>query len=244
MPFAIFKRISLALCLSLALSVASIFAQSGSKSMGSDAKMGGSLELLSKNDSGKYSKKGWNHYGPGHFTLDEDAGVLTAHGGMGLFWYSPQMFGDFELELDFMCDQDDTNSGIFVRVPYVPTSDDYIYDCFEIQIYDAALAEGKQHVMHEGAAPMDPTMKHATGAIYDAKQPTKLASLGPNKWNHYKITCKGSNYKIELNGVVVNDWDVQPAGKVKSFSPKGYVGLQNHEGGGSVHFRNIRVKEL
>ena len=25
---------------------------------------------------GKYSKHGWNHYGPGHFTLDSKTGVL------------------------------------------------------------------------------------------------------------------------------------------------------------------------
>ena len=37
---------------------------------------------------GKYSKHGWNHYGPGHFTLDSKTGVLKSHGGMGLFWYS------------------------------------------------------------------------------------------------------------------------------------------------------------
>ena len=43
---------------------------------------------LLKTSNGDYSKNGWNHYGPGYFTLDKDTGVLETIGGMGLFWYS------------------------------------------------------------------------------------------------------------------------------------------------------------
>lgn len=199
--------------------------------------------LLAKGDNGLYNKGGWNHYGPGYFELDRQAGVLTAHEGMGLFWYSAKMYKDFVLEMDFLCDKKDTNSGVFFRVPYVPTSDQYIYDSFEIQIYDAALDE-KNPVMHEGAAPPtnDP-MLHITGAIYDAKAPDKAASKPTGQWNHYKITAKGLDVTIELNGEVVNQWQLQPAGKVATCWPEGYVGLQNHEPS-TVHFANIRIKEL
>ena len=47
----------------------------------------------------RYSKHGWNHYGPGYFELDEKTGVLKGHGGMGLFWYSVKKYKDFILEL-------------------------------------------------------------------------------------------------------------------------------------------------
>ena len=43
---------------------------------------------LLKTSNGDYSKNGWNHYGPGYFTIDKDTGVLETIGGMGLFWYS------------------------------------------------------------------------------------------------------------------------------------------------------------
>ena len=199
--------------------------------------------LLAKGENGLYNKGGWNHYGPGYFDLDRQAGILTAHEGMGLFWYSVKMFRDFVLEMDFLCDKKDTNSGVFLRVPYVPTSDQYIYDSFEIQIYDAAL-DVKTPVMHEGAAPPtnDP-MLHITGAVYDAKAPDKAASKPTGQWNHYKITAKGLDVTIELNGEVVNQWQLKPAGKVATCWPAGYVGLQNHEPS-IVHFANIRVKEL
>jgi hypothetical protein len=183
-------------------------------------------EQLLKSVDGRYHKGGWNHYGPGYFELDADTGVLTSHGGMGLFWYSVREFGDFVLELDFMCASETTNSGVFLRVPGVPTSDDYIYHSFEIQIDDAS--EGIHH----------------TGAAYDAEAPTQAASNPPGEWNHFKITFVGSRLQVELNGKGVLDWEVEPRGKVEDFAPRGYIGLQNHDDSSSVHFRNIYVKVM
>ena len=60
------------------------------------------VQLLASSN-GRYHKGGWNHYGPGYFDLDPETGILTSHGGMGLFWYSVQEFGDFSLELEFRC---------------------------------------------------------------------------------------------------------------------------------------------
>jgi len=183
-------------------------------------------EQILKEHNGVYSKHGWNHYGPGYFELDKETGVLKSHGGMGLFWYSAKEYGDFVLELDFMCDDEATNSGIFVRVPGVPTSDDYIYHSFEIQINDAG----------EGI--------HRTGAVYDAEAPSAESSNLPGEWNHFKISFVGNHIEVELNGVKVINWDAEPRGKVMDFADRGYIGLQNHDEQSSVYFRNIFVKEL
>ena len=183
-------------------------------------------EQLLKSYEGRYTKGGWNQYGPGYFELDPSTGVLTSHGGMGLFWYGVKEFDDFVLELDFMCSDAETNSGVFVRVPGVPTSDDYIYQSFEIQIYDAG----------EGI--------HLTGAAYDAEAPTHLASNPPGEWNHFKITFVGEHLEVELNGEKVVDWDAEGRGKVEDFAPVGYIGLQNHDDLSPVYFRNIYLKDL
>lgn len=183
-------------------------------------------ERILREHNGVYSKHGWNHYGPGYFELDEGTGVLKSHGGMGLFWYSAKEYGDFVLELDFMCDDEATNSGVFLRVPGVPSSDDYIYHSFEIQINDAG----------EGI--------HRTGAVYDAEAPSEGASVPPGEWNHFKITFVGDHIEVELNGVKVVDWDAEPRGKVMDFAARGYIGLQNHDERSTVYFRNIFVKEL
>ncbi len=183
-------------------------------------------EQILKEHNGRYKKHGWNHYGPGYFDLDPETGVLTSHGGMGLFWYAVQEYGDFVLELDFKCSDVTTNSGIFVRVPGVVTSDDYIYHSFEIQINDAG----------EGI--------HTTGAVYDAEAPSAAASNPPGEWNHFKISFVGSRIEVELNGVKIVDWEAEPRGKIEDFATQGYIGLQNHDDRSPVYFRNIYVKAL
>lgn len=182
-------------------------------------------EILSRS-RGRYSKRGWNHYGPGYFVLDEKTGVLKSQGGMGLLWYSVKKYKDFVLDLEFKCERKITNSGIFLRVPEVPTSDDYIYSSFEIQINDA----GKD--------------VHRTGAAYDAEAPTQDVSKETGEWNHFKITFKGNNIKVEQNGTLILDWDAEPRGKVRDFAAEGYIGLQNHDSISPVYFRNIFIKEL
>jgi hypothetical protein len=184
------------------------------------------FERILKSYDGQYTKAGWNHYGPGHFELDPGTGVLTSHGGMGLLWYSVREYADFALDLEFRCADANTNSGVFLRVPGVPTSDDYIYHSFEIQIHDAG----------EGI--------HQTGGAYDAQAPTRLASQPPGEWNHLRITFQGKRLQVELNGESVLDWQAEPRGKVEDFATRGYLGIQNHDDQSPVQFRNILVREL
>ena len=187
----------------------------------------GFKSLIAQSDGGRYHKGGWNHYGPGYFLLDPDTGVLESHGGMGLFWYSAQEYSDFELELEFKTSKLESNSGVFLRVPGLPSSDDYIYHSFEVQIYDAAT---------EGI--------HLTGAAYDAEPASHLASEPTGEWNHFRIAFIGDQLTVELNGEQVLDWQAEPRGKVEDFAERGYIGLQNHDHDSSVWFRNIRIKAL
>ena len=102
------------------------------------------FERILKENEGVFSKHGWNHYGPGHFELDKETGVLSSSGGMGLFWYSVSKYKDFVLEMEFKCSESKTNSGVFLRVPEVPSSDEYIYHSFEVQINEDGKAFTKR----------------------------------------------------------------------------------------------------
>ncbi|GIS73650.1 MAG: hypothetical protein CM1200mP10_32270 [Candidatus Neomarinimicrobiota bacterium] len=62
------------------------------------------------------------------------------------------------MELDYKTSEQKANSGIFLRVPDIPVSDNYIYHSFEIQINDAGKG------------------KHKTAAVYDAQAASKDAS--------------------------------------------------------------------
>ena len=190
----------------------------------------GWLDLLGGNTEGSPSKHGWNHFGEGYFALDRNTGVLTAHSkdGSGLLWYSARRFQDFVLELEYRIEDLETNSGIFFRIPEPVVNHDYINNSFEIQIFDNDRAG----------------MTHYTGAVYDANPPSKRASRNPGEWNHIKITCRGLRVTVELNGETVNDWELEPKGKVRTHWPKGYLGLQNHHGRSKISFRKIRIREL
>lgn len=182
-------------------------------------------EQILKRGYGGYSKHGWNQYGPGYFILDEETGVLKGQGGMGLLWYTAKKYKDFILELDYKCTDMFTNSGIFLRVPEILVNDDYIYHSFEIQIDDASKGT------------------HRTGAVFDAEPPRVDASKPVGEWNHFKISFIGNHIKVELNDVLVLDWEAKPRGKVRDFAREGYIGLQNHDSRSPICFKNIYVKE-
>ena len=186
----------------------------------------GFVPLIGEWENGGFNKHGWNHYGPGYFTLDHEAGILTAHGGMGLLWHS-ELYGDFVLRLEFDTSVPESNSGIFVRVPNVPVSDDYIYHSFEVQIHGTA----------------DEAI-HRTGGVYDAKPPSAHVERPPGEWNEMEISFIGDRITVVLNGTQVVDWAAEPRGKIEDFAEQGFIGLQNHDWDTSVYFRNIRVKKL
>jgi len=173
----------------------------------------------------RYEKHGWNHYGPGYFEVDEKSGVLKGQGGMGLLWYKEKL-KDFILECEFKCSTKTTNSGIFLRIPDVPTSDEYIYHSIEIQVDDNSKGI------------------HHTGAAYDIEAPKVEASLPTGEWNHFKVEFRGMRLKVELNGKLVLDWEAKPGGKVRDLSPEGYIGLQNHDSQSPPYFRNIYLKKI
>jgi hypothetical protein len=63
-------------------------------------------------------------------------------------------------------------------------------------------------------------------------------SLKKDEWNRLTIRAKGNEVKTWLNGVPAAYW-------MTDTYLKGFFGLQIHAGGkGTVHWRNIKVKEL
>jgi hypothetical protein len=63
-----------------------------------------------------------------------------------------------------------------------------------------------------------------------------------NKWNKYRIECKGDSIKTTVNGIVCADFR-------DSLNDSGIIGLQVHDVGDvetpyEVRWRNIRIKTL
>jgi len=160
---------------------------------------------------------GWKQCGPGSFELKD--GTLVSKGGMGLFWFEKQQFGDFVYTLEWKATKKSDNSGVYFRFPD-PKDNPWnaVKNGYEAQICDGAS-------------------KNRTGSIYNGQEASTLASKEPGEWNTYEITCVGQKITIKLNGTVVNEY----SGKL---GPKGFVGIQNHDANSVIAFRNIKVTEL
>lgn len=176
---------------------------------------------------------GWEHVGPGGFTVED--GLLKPHGGMGLLAYAGQTFGGVVIRVVFKPVKDDSNSGVFIRIPQKPTEPWMPVN----RGYEVQIDNGDDDY-------------HCTGVLYSLTK----ALARPQKageWNTMEITLDGPHTVVTLNGVKVTDYtEGQPVPpKKKSYEPdrgrrpdEGYIGLQNHSDKDVVYFKEVAVKPL
>ena len=82
-------------------------------------------------------------------------------------------------------------------------------------------------------ATMKPDRPHPAG--WERCLPSERRAKPAGEWNHYRVECNDGSIKLSVNGKEVSGGhDIRPR--------KGYVCLESE--GGTVHFRNIRMKEL
>lgn len=160
----------------------------------------------------------------------EDGAISLKKGG-GYIW-TKERFGDFVLDLEV---KTSGNSGIFIRTDKL---NDPVQTGIEIQVDN----------------PSDKPGKHSFGAIYDLVAPTKNPAK-KGEWARIIITAKDNLLKVEMNGEVINEMDLnrwKEAGKnpdgtknkfktaLADFKRDGYIGFQDH--GGGVMYRNIKIR--
>jgi hypothetical protein len=94
-----------------------------------------------------------------------------------------------------------------------------------------------------------------TGSIYTFAQ-AKARPAKPGEWNTLEVTLDGDRIRTTINGVSVAEFD--PTGPVperQSTGPHGdpergprpragYIGLQNHDDGSVVYFKEVSVRPL
>ncbi len=156
------------------------------------------------------------------------------------YLWTKETYGDFVLELQWKIPER-ANSGVFLRTPDLK---DPVYTGIEVQVCNSY---GRTEWSKGGCA----------GAIYDCLAPSKNPIKEPGQWNDYRITCRGSQIVVELNGQRIIDMDLDrwttpkqnPDGTpnkfptaLKDFAREGHVGFQDH--GRPVWYRNVRIKRL
>lgn len=160
-------------------------------------------------------------------------GTLTLKKGGGYLW-TKERFGDFVLSLEF---KTTGNSGIFIRTA---KPSDPVQTGIEIQVDNPSAKPGK----------------HSLGSFYDLVAP-KSNPAKKGEWVKMVITAKDNILKVEMNGEVINEMDLNrwtEAGKnpdgtknkyrtaLKDFSREGHIGFQDH--GAPVQYRHIRIRPL
>ena len=130
-------------------------------------------------------------------------------------------FGDFILKLDFKVIAKG-NSGIFFRG--VPKGG-YFVGPLGISGYEAQIDDN------------DPRgLLYQTGGLYDVAPATKLIK-GEEQWRSYEIMADGEHITTKVNGELVCDTTQ------KKFR-FGHIGLQHHNPGSKIEFRNVKLKPL
>ncbi|MDQ8189493.1 DUF1080 domain-containing protein [Roseibacillus persicicus] len=160
----------------------------------------------------------WKMAGPGEFVVAD--GTATAKGGMGLWWYSKEKFENATLSLEFKMDDPSYNSGVFVRFPE-PGDDPWV-----------AVKEGYE-VQISGRGVDDVS----TGAIYKLQAAVANPLKPDGEWNKMEIHTLRNEIAVVLNNQLVNIFKTEKGRGDK----EGYFGIQNHDDGSPVQFRNITV---
>lgn len=190
------------------------------------------------------SRRGWQMAGGGDF-LTVFGSILEAQpNGLGVLWFTREVFKNFVLKVDWLSFNPTTNvaggradnAGVLLRVPALNASDpanDWKLASdkgYEIQIDDMGFNPDTS----QNFSPL-----HQTAAVYALAPSTSLASKPAGQWNTFEIEATSSNIKVTLNGQLVTTY-VIPADTSRLSA--GHVGMQCHSG--KVQFRNILIRTL
>ena len=143
-----------------------------------------------------------------------DGMIQCAEGGAGML-ATTSTFADYELQAEVWIDAK-ANSGIFLRAPVETETAITPTSSYEVNICDA----------HK---------EWATGGINGVKKGKKVKTVG--KWNKFDIIAEGDHLVIKIDGTKTLDV------KDTKFR-KGVVAVQYYGQGGTVKFRNVKLRPL
>lgn len=148
-------------------------------------------------------------------------------------WYTREKIGNATLRIVYKVSAPNANSGVFIRIPDAPKSeDDAINKGIEVQIDEAS------------------DDFHCTGVLYSWTQAKARPYKPAGEWNTMEITMQGPRTIVKLNGVLVTDYDGKsPVPPKKSrWEPErgprpdtGYIAVQHHGGNATVWFKEITL---
>jgi hypothetical protein len=148
-------------------------------------------------------------------------------------WYTAGKIGNATLRVVYKVSAPEANSGVFIRIPIVPKSeDDAIDKGIEVQIQES----GDDF--------------HCTGVLYSMTKAKARPYKPAGEWNTLEIEMRELRTIVKLNGTVVTDYDGVSAVPPKNgkYEPErgprpveGYIAIQHHGGAATVWFKEITL---
>ena len=191
--------------------------------------------------------------------------------GMGLLVYGKEKFGDCQIRVVYRRKDPKSNAGVYVRIddgilgkagekpqPAKRTADGGLTEpSLEAMKADSEKEVGPWYAVHHGyevqIADAGDEL-HRTGAIYSlAKAEAAPPPADANAWRTLLITLDGERITVDLDGRRVSTFDAaardvpprkewhEPKREPKR-PTRGYLGLQNHDPGDVVWFKEVSVR--
>jgi hypothetical protein len=217
--------------------------------------------------------KDWAQVGWGRFAV-QDGFLRTDcdERGMGLLLYTKEKFGDCEIRVTYRCQDAKSNSGVFVRIddgvlkrldekaPAVRREKDgkLSKEMLGRMMEASDKGLGPWYAVHHGYEVQicdTGDEFHRTGAVYSLSKAAPLPAKPAGEWRTMVITLDGDRVRVGVDGQPLGTFDPGakdvPARR-EWFEPRreprrpraGYVGLQNHDPGDVVDFKEVSVRPL
>ena len=238
----------------------------------SDKENADSWRALPLINSGKVDPS-WVHIGYGRFVV-EDGSLKTesSENGLGLLLYEKEKLGNCQIRVVFKTKDARSNAGVYVRIddgileqrgkthaPATRTeSGELTFTSAKMLLEASEKGVGPWYAVHHGyevqicdaAGPFS-----RTGAIYSLAESKVEPEGAAGKWRTMVITLDGKNIQVQIDGQKVSNFDSdskEVPQERKWYEPKrepkrpevGYIGLQTHDPGDVVYFKEISVRPL
>ncbi len=174
--------------------------------------------------------QGWKGPVDNYEVSDGAIRCLTGKGGT---IYHEQELSDFQTRFEFKLPPGG-NNGLAIRYP--GDGDTAYAGMCELQVLDSE---------HEKYASLDPRQYHGSAYGMAAAHRGYLRPTG--EWNFQEVTVVGSKIRVELNGTVILDCDLNEITEYMANSPhpgkdrtSGFFGFAGHSD--PVEFRNVEIK--
>ena len=214
----------------------------------------------------------WFHTGYGTFTVDDGALRTDCdEKGLGLLVYGKEKFGDCQIRVVYRSKDPKSNAGVYIRIddgilqkagekpaPASRENGKLTAQGLDAMTQASEKDLGPWYAVHHGyevqiADAGDEMLR--TGAIYSLAKAEAAPPSEPGAWRTMVITLKGEQVTVDLDGKRVTSFDAaardlperkqwhEPRREPKR-PTKGYIGLQNHDPGDVVWFKEVSVRPL